>query len=88
MLDIIRCCCCAITQFAHSTTRPTRRNFYLLRQRIRVRRRTSMGMGGWIWLWDTRARGEDGHPSQPFHNNHDEFFTEMGAASGLEEVGL
>ncbi len=47
-----------------------------------------MGTAGWICLWGTRASPRDLHPSQLFHNNHDGTFTEMGAASGLADLGF
>ena len=44
---------------------------------------------GWLdVLVGHESSGEERYPSQLFHNNHDGTFTEMGAASGLADLGF
>jgi hypothetical protein len=44
---------------------------------------------GWLDLFvGHESTAADPHPSQLFHNNHDGTFTEMGAASGLADLGF
>jgi hypothetical protein len=44
---------------------------------------------GWLDLFvGHESKPDDPHPSQLFHNNHDGTFTEVGAASGLAELGF
>jgi hypothetical protein len=44
---------------------------------------------GWLDLFvGHESKPDDPHPSQLFHNNHDGTFTEIGAASGLSELGF
>jgi hypothetical protein len=44
---------------------------------------------GWLDLFvGHESSHDDPHPSQLFHNNHDGTFTEIGAASGLSELGF
>lgn len=44
---------------------------------------------GWLDLFVGHESQEgDRHPSQLFHNNHDGTFTEMGAVSGVAELGF
>jgi hypothetical protein len=44
---------------------------------------------GWLDVFVGHESTEDDrHPSQLFHNNHDGTFTEVGAASGLAELGF
>jgi hypothetical protein len=46
---------------------------------------------GWLDLFvghESGSGANEKHPSQLFHNNHDGTFTEIGAASGLAELGF
>jgi hypothetical protein len=44
---------------------------------------------GWLDLFvGHESKPGDPHPSQLFHNNHDGTFTEVGAASGLSDLGF
>jgi hypothetical protein len=44
---------------------------------------------GWLDLFvGHESTAADTHPSQLFHNNHDGTFTEVGAASGLAQLGF
>ena len=44
---------------------------------------------GWLDVFvGHEGTKEDPHPSQLFHNNHDGTFTEVGAASGLRDLGF
>ncbi len=44
---------------------------------------------GWLDVFvGHESRPDDPHPSQLFHNNHDGTFTEIGAASGLADLGF
>jgi hypothetical protein len=44
---------------------------------------------GWLDLFvGHESTAADPHPSQLFHNNHDGTFTEVGAASGLAQLGF
>ncbi len=44
---------------------------------------------GWLDLFVGHEQtGQEKHPSQLFHNNHDGTFTEVGAANGLADLGF